>query len=98
MPGPALHPLLSPAGLAEDDARAEDGSFVPTVPGYPICTLGVTVMGRRTTMRKRLTVNIGRQERVARIVVGLVGVVVGEVQVSCPLPPSTRIRLCCRLV
>jgi uncharacterized membrane protein HdeD (DUF308 family) len=30
-------------------------------------------------MRKRLTVNIGPQERVARIVVGLVGVVVGIV-------------------
>ena len=30
-------------------------------------------------MRKRLTVNVGPQERVARIVVGLVGVVVGIV-------------------
>ena len=30
-------------------------------------------------MRKRLTVNIGRQERVARIVLGLVGVIVGIV-------------------
>jgi uncharacterized membrane protein HdeD (DUF308 family) len=40
---------------------------------------GDAVMGRRTAMRKRLMVNIGRQERVARIVVGLVGVIVGIV-------------------
>ena len=30
-------------------------------------------------------------------VVAPVGVV-GVAQVSCPLPPSTRIRLCCRLI
>src|SRR5664279_2636935 len=79
MPGPALAWSPSAAGLAEDEAR-RDGTFVSTIPGYPICMLGVdAVMGRRTTMRKRLTVNIGRQERVARIVVGLVGVIVGIV-------------------
>src|SRR5664279_2571183 len=59
---------------------AEDRTFVPTVPGYPIAHGWVTRCREgRTTMRQWLAVNIGPQERVARIVVGLVGVVVGIV-------------------
>ena len=77
--GPALHPLLRPLAWLKT-VPAEGRHLRPYHTGVSnVHSWGDAVMGRRTTTRKRLTVNIGPQERVARIVVGLVGVVVGIV-------------------